>query len=229
MDDLLGPGLGESQRAILELLKRRGKATLAELESGLELARETLRDHLKALAAAGLAQRAGVRREGPGRPQVVYRLGPRGEELFPHREGELLRELATFLLEQGNGQLLESFFDQRATGKRERLRRRVEGLHGMERLRQVAQALSEEGFVAEASEPAAGRLRLRLCHCALREVVNVSQLPCRAEMALVEELLGAALTRESFMPDGDASCTYTLAARAESAIPTTHEPKEAPR
>ena len=46
MDDLHGPGLGASQRTLLELLKRRGEATLAELETGIEVARETVRSHL---------------------------------------------------------------------------------------------------------------------------------------------------------------------------------------
>lgn len=79
----LSPGLGESQNTILELLLRGGEATLADLEASVDLAIETLRDHLKALGAKGLVERAGVRREGPGRPQVVYRLSSAGRSLFP--------------------------------------------------------------------------------------------------------------------------------------------------
>lgn len=205
----LGPGLGESQRTILELLKRRGVSTLADLEVGLELARETLRDHLKALAGQGLVERAGARREGPGRPHVLYRLTAAGEALFPQRAGELLRELAAFLLAAGHQGLLTEFFETRAQRKREALHRRVAALDGMDRLEEVARILSEEGFLAEVETSDSGP-RLCLCHCPLRDLVAVSRLPCRAEMALVGELLGGALQRVSFMPEGGHNCTYAL-------------------
>lgn len=207
-DTVFGPGLGESQKTILELLLRSGEATLADLEASLELATETLRDHLKALGAKGLVERAGVRREGPGRPHVLYRLSNAGVELFPRREGELLRELATFLQESGNVDLLEAFFDARVQRKRDALLRRVDHLEGLDRAEEVARILSEEGFMAEIDTTA--EPRLRLCHCPLREVVAVTQLPCRAEMTLVRELLGESLRRVSFMPEGASTCTYSI-------------------
>lgn len=213
-DAILGPGLGESRKTILELLKRRGESTLAELEAGLELARETIRDHLAALSAQRLVERAGVRREGPGRPHVVYRLSTAAEDLFPRREGELLRELAVFLLETGHHGLLAAFLEQRGRRKRDELRRRVAGRKGAERLAEVARILSEEGFMAETGASETGPC-LRLCHCPLRDLVAVSQLPCAAEMALVEDLLGETLERVSFMPDGGHTCTYSLIDRRE--------------
>ena len=78
-----------------------------------------------------------------------------------------------------------------------------------ERLDAVARLLSEEGFLAEVVTDDAG-LHLRLAHCPLRELVEVSRLPCRAELTLVRDLLGSALQRESFIPDGAPSCTYAL-------------------
>jgi predicted ArsR family transcriptional regulator len=211
MNEILGTGLGESQRFILERLKRRGEVTLADLESEVTLARETLRSHLKSLAAQGLVERAGVVREGPGRPQVRYRLSEAGETLFPRREAVLLGELVRFLLEHGERDTLERFFAERVARKREALRLRVASLEGSERLREVARILSADGFMAEVEERATESPRLRLCHCPLRELVAVSHLPCRAEMELVGELVESPLRRESFMPDGDSSCTYSLA------------------
>lgn len=232
MDAIEGPGLGTSQRILLERLKRLGTASLGELEGDLGLARETVRDHLKALGAEGLVERAGVRREGPGRPQVLYRLSAEGERLFPRREGELLRELAAFLIDDGREELLAGFFDRRAAAKRERLAARVAGLDPERRLREVAAILTEEGFLAEVAAPAgstaardaAGPPRLRLCHCPLREVVAVSHLPCRAELALIEELLGRRLARETFIPHGASACTYAVLDRAFDAPDATTTP-----
>lgn len=206
----IAPGLGESQRTLLELLKRKGLSTLARLESGLDLARETLRDHLKVLAGEGLVERAGVRRAGRGRPQVLYRLSEAGEALFPRREGELLGELAGFLLDQGEGELLERFFEARTAEKRDRLLHRVEGLQGPERFAEVARILTEEGFLAEIGGSEDTAPRLQLCHCPLRHLVEVTKLPCRAELRLVRELLGADLQRTDFMPDGDTTCSYRI-------------------
>ncbi len=208
--DNIGPGLGDSQRTLMELLRRRGAATLANLEIDLDLARETLRDHLSSLAAQGLVERAGVRRDGPGRPKVVYRLTRAGEAMFPRREGEVLAELATFLIETGQRQLLEQFFVARTDGKRERLLRRVAGLEGSKRMAEVANILSEEGFLAEIETTPQGEAALRLCHCPLSHLVEVTTLPCHAELDLVRELLGTELERTAFMPNGDASCSYQL-------------------
>jgi len=208
---VLGSGIGESQRTLLDLIKRSGECTLAELEAGFELNRETLRTHLKSLAAQGLVERSGVHRSGPGRPHILYRLTSVGEALFPRREGALLRELATFLLEQGRRDVLEKFFDLRLARKSQELERRVAGLAGRERLEEIAEILSGEGFVADVTTSGTGP-RLRLCHCPLQDLVAVSDLPCRFELALIEGLLGERLSRETFIPGGSHACTYSISA-----------------
>lgn len=212
-ETLFGPGIGESQRKILGLLKRTGECTLAQLEAGFELNRETLRSHLRALAAMGLVERPGVHRKGPGRPHVLYRLTAAGEALFPRREGELLGELARFLDEHGRRDLLEEFFEVRLARRRRELAPRVAGLRGRARLEAIAGILSEEGFVAEV-EAGEGRPRLRLCHCPLQGLVAVSELPCRYEKRLIESLLGERSRRETFIPGGDYACAYAIGSLA---------------
>lgn len=209
-DDLGAPGLGESQRSLLVELKRRGEATLAEVAGSVELASETVREHLNALTARGLVQRVGRRRDGPGRPRIVYGLSDRGEALFPHREGALLGELASHLVESGREDVLEDFFEWRIGQQRDSAERRLRGREGLERVREVARILSEQGFMAEVEEDEGGALLLRLCHCPLKELVEASRLPCRAEVEFVEELLGESLVRETWIPEGDHSCTYRL-------------------
>lgn len=48
-------------------------------------------------------------------------------------------------------------------------------------------------------------------HCPLKDLVAVSKVSCRFEQLLMEELLGEALIRETFMPDGNHSCAYSIA------------------
>jgi len=198
-------GFGQSRRRLLDALKRLGTATLREAAGDLGLSRETVREHLNALGADGLVARAGSRRAGPGRPEILYRLTARAEALFPQREGEVLAELAAYLLARGEQASLRRFFEERATRRLGTARERLSGLRGRKRLDEVARILSEEGYMARAVGGT-----LRLAHCPLRGAVSVTRLPCRAELAMVESLLGRRLKRTDYLPDGGLSCSYRL-------------------
>ncbi len=197
--------LGDSRRRLLEAVKRLGTATLREAAAGLGLSREAAREHLNALGADGLVERAGTRRRGPGRPQIVYRLTRRADGLFPQRDAELLGELTAWLLAQGGEPGLRSFFEQRARARLATARARLVGLKGRRRLEEVARILSDEGYMAEAAGGS-----LRLAHCPIRGVVDVTRLPCRAELGLVEQLLGRKLKRTDYLPEGGTSCSYRV-------------------
>lgn len=212
-------GLGDTQRRVLELLKRRGEQSVGELAGALELAAETVRGHMNALAGRGLAVRSGRRKVGPGRPEVLYRLTPEAEGLFPVEEPGLLRDLTRYLIDGGHEPVLEAFFRDRVATRREAADDRLEGLRGRERLVEVAAILSEEGFMAEVVEEEGSEPRLRLCHCPLKEMVAVSRLPCMAEEAWIRELLGEELARRSWMPEGDRTCTYELSPADRSDAP----------
>ncbi len=107
---------------------------------------------------------------------------------------------------------MEEFFIARTDAKRALLAGRLKDLGASDRLNEIAGSLSKEGFLAEAAFESGEPIQLRLCHCPLRDLVAVTHLPCRAEMKLVEVLLGRPLVRTQFMPDGDTSCTYAIAA-----------------
>ena len=205
---LADTGFGQSRRRLLEALKRLGSATLLEVARNLDLSRETVREHVNALAAEGLVARAGTRRHGPGRPHVIYRLTERAEALFPRREGEGLAELARYLVSRGDESVLRRFFAERAEQRLGRARARVNGLSGRKRLEEVARVLSEEGYMAEAADGT-----LRLAHCPLRELRGAARVPGRAGLALVGHLLGRPLQRTDYRPDGGASCSYRVRGR----------------
>lgn len=204
---MITSGLGQSQEGIVAFLKRRGSGTVSTLADELDLNVETVRDHLKTLEGMGLVERRGSLRRGPGRPEILYALTDRAEPLFPQREGELLRDLASFLDETGNDALLEAFFRRYIESRRGEAMARLEGLEGRERLAEVARFLTDEGFMAEIEETEDGP-RLRLCHCPMRELVEVSKVPCRMEIGFVRELMGEELARVSYIPSGDAACSY---------------------
>jgi predicted ArsR family transcriptional regulator len=209
--EIFGPGLGETQRRILLSLKRRGRSTVHELVGELTLTPATLREHLQALAERGLAERVGVRRGVPGRPEVVYRLARTGESLFPRREGQVLRDLVRYLVDRGQADVLPAFARARIAARAPAARARVASLRGAARLAEVARILSEEGYMAEVTPNGPeGAPTLRLCHCPIRDLVAVTQAPCRAEIAFVEDLVGRPLARIEFLPEGGGSCSYSV-------------------
>lgn len=196
-----------SHRLLLDTLKRRGRASVPQLADELELNIETVRDHLKTLVARDLVRRESAARSGRGRPEIVYALTDAAEVLFPRREGEILRELGSYLVAQGNEQLLRDFFAQYIDRRRAEVSSRVAHLEGRARIEEVARIFTELGFMPVIQE--SGDVpRLRLCHCPLRDLVTATRIPCRAEIGFLGELLDARLTRVSYIPEGDDSCSY---------------------
>lgn len=204
---IAAPGLSASQQRLLELLKRNGPSTIPALAAGVGLNVETVRHHLRALETLEYAERRGTRAAGPGRPEVLYALSANAEQLFPQREGEVLRGLAAHLKATGNESLLKEFFESWIGERRGEALKRVEGLSGHARLKEVACIMSELGFMASA-ELDDGVPRLQLCHCPLRGLVTESRVPCVAELGFIRELLGEPLSRLAYIPAGDATCSY---------------------
>ncbi len=200
-----------SRRRLLRLLKRRGPTPAGELARALRLTVATVREHLEGLEGLGLVARAGTRRAGRGRPQVLWSLASGAERLFPESQGPVLADLVRTLVAEGAEPRVERFLRERLTARRSEVGGRLEGLAGRARLREVARILSEDGFLAEV-EPRKedGAPVLRLCHCPVRDLVDATRIPCRLELAFVAEMLGADLERLSYIPDGGAACRYAV-------------------
>jgi len=205
-----GPGLGETQRAILETLKRRGPSTLADVRSTVALTSATLREHLNALAEQGLVRRHGARRQGRGRPEVVWAVTPAAEALFPQREASVLRDLTEWLLAHRGERQLERFFADRVSARRRAAKARVRALKGQARAAEVARLLSEEGYLAEAVGHG-DRPVLRIYHCPIKDLVETTDIPCRAELGLVRDLLGGKLIRIEHAAHRQGTCRYVTA------------------
>jgi len=202
--------IGESKLQILELLKRRGPGTIPSLAADCGLTVETVRAHVRALGAEGLVRQEGARRRGRGRPERVYRLASSARKFFPGRETEVLNALVGFLKDQGRDDLVERFFRRWIAQRRPVLQERLQGLEGPERLEELAKSLTEEGFMAEVDRTDENRPLLRLCNCPFGGLIAATVEPCRSEMGLVCEMLGAPLERIDHIPSGDHLCSYEV-------------------
>src|SRR2546423_5686837 len=93
----------DSRRAILELLKRNGTATIAQLADELQLTGEGVRQHLLQLQREGLVEAKGKaigERPRTGRPATYYQLTVAGEHRFPKRYDVLAMALMDAVSEE---------------------------------------------------------------------------------------------------------------------------------
>jgi predicted ArsR family transcriptional regulator len=137
----------------------------------------------------------------------------RAKMLFPSRDGELMGSLLQFLREHGAEELVETFFedywDARTQAVKQKLREAAaDDLE--EKLEVLRSILEAEGFMPEISRRG-GRVTIRECNCPFPESVKQTKLPCRLERAFFEALFGSALDRVSYIPEGNAACTYEIA------------------
>ena len=91
-----------------------------------------------------------------------------------------------------------------------------DGLEGAARWAEVARIFSEQGFMADAGTAPDGTPELRLHHCPLRSTAEVTDVPCRAEVALAEALVGQPLRRVEHGARDRGICRYSPASSARN-------------
>jgi predicted ArsR family transcriptional regulator len=194
------------RESILAFLKTRGHATLGEVASHLEVSKQGALRHLEALEADGLATVAHSEPHGRGRPENVYKLTPAADEHFPDGHRELSGDLVEFLSEEQ----LRRFFERRAERLEAEYAPRLAGLDFEARVRELAKLATEHGHMAEVVELPEGGLAIRHCNCPIQDVAARTGMPCHNEQEMYQRLLGAAVTRSTWMADAASDCTYEV-------------------
>ena len=218
-------GLGKRgpRSDVLLALKRAGQLTAKELARDLGLSLNAVRHHLKELELEQLVVHERQQR-GVGAPVFAYRLTAAGEARFPRRYEETLAQVLDHVVaKEGRAAavgMLETQFEDLAR----RLAGVVEGAAPVERLRAVARALSDEGYMAEWGEAAEGG-KLAEHNCPIRLVAERFPEICAAEARFLAAVLGGSIQRRTHMLEGCGSCEYDVTF-AESPDPTSLASKE---
>ena len=206
MDFQVGRKAPESRReTVLAFLKTRGHATLGEVAEHLEVSKQAAQRHLESLEADGLATVASVP-HGPGRPENVYQLTAAAGEHFPGGHRQLTGELVDFM----STDQLKQFFERRAARLETEYAARLAGLGFEARVRELARLATEHGHMAEVVELSEGGLAIRHCNCPIQDVAARTGLPCVNEQQMYERLLGATVTRSTWMAEAASDCTYEM-------------------
>jgi DeoR family transcriptional regulator, suf operon transcriptional repressor len=204
----LPPAYKGPRGMVLVALKRHGSLTARELSQHLELSSNAIRHHLKELETEAVI---GYRREqrGVGAPTYAWYLSPAGESLFPQRYKEVLTEVLDRVMEQNGREAVVAALETRFADLTRKLQAELLDASPERRMDVVIRALVEGGFMAEWQASAKdGGFRLTEHHCAIRAVAERFPEICAAEVRFLEEVLAAAVQRETHMLDGCTACEY---------------------
>jgi DeoR family transcriptional regulator, suf operon transcriptional repressor len=206
------PTVSEHQRSVLYAIKRCGEASTETVAGSLGITVSGARQQLTALVDEGLVIAAEKPREPGtrGRTSFLYRLAPAAEPLFPKAYGELTNELLDYLSDE-DGTLVEVLFHKRRDSRIGRARARLEGKNLAKRVAELAEILTEDGYLADWEKLPHRRFRITEHNCAIRVVAGKHPQACSSELEFLRAVLpDADVERTSHIVSGASHCAYEI-------------------
>jgi predicted ArsR family transcriptional regulator len=200
-----------TRRAVLDLLKRHGPQTVAQLGAALGLSGVAVRRHLEVLEHVGLVRQT-TRPQGRGRPAYVYALTEMGHDLFPRNYHQLVAQLLEAAASELGPEAVERLFDHRQHELAELYAGRTEGRNLPELARALAAIQDDNGYMADCQQTADGRWLVSEHNCAIARVAGTWPTACTHELALFRQLAGPGVDveRVAHIQSGDPVCAYVL-------------------
>lgn len=193
---------------ILQLLKRRGRATVDELSKALNMTLMGVRLHLVVLDRDGYVKRTTVR-EKPGRPALVYSLTPKAEEIFPKRYDLLAEKLLDSLQDRGGTSLAGAVLASAARSMATTLMDKVDGATLEQRVESVSRILDQFGSFASWERVEDGFL-LHHYNCLFYSVAQQNREVCSVDQLFLKEMLGVEVEQRGSLLDGAGRCSFFL-------------------
>jgi predicted ArsR family transcriptional regulator len=207
----VAPTVSTAQRAVLTMIRRRGEATVDEVAAALEITASGARQHLAALAEAGLVESGPTSRPGGGRgrPPQVWRTTASADPLFPKAYGELTNELLGYLDDATVTQVFVRRRDSRIADARERLARCDTFA---EQVAELTAILDRDGYLADCTRVDDDTWLITEHNCAIQAVASQQPLACRSELEFLRTVLAdAEIERTSHIVAGQSCCAYRVA------------------
>ena len=208
-----------TRRQILDILKKRGRATLEELAREVGLSPVTVRVHLSVLQRDDLVKVEEVRGR-VGRPYFMYSLTDDAEDLFPKRYHVLAQRLLTSMGATLPPETVRSLLDHMAETWAGERAQRVAGKPLETRVAEVAHIRSEEGAIAD-WEKVEGGFLLNQYNCPSLTVSRAFEQICAVEEQYVARMLDSKVTRTACIGRGDRVCSYFVADSSADNLPVS--------
>ena len=208
---------------ILEILKERSGATVAELAEILDMAPVSVRHHLDILQGDNLICVERLARTGTvGRPQQVYALTSAANAYFPDN----FAALASGLLDQLRCVLPPERFDGALIAMAQEFSAQLTADNHAaplteQHLDQIVEFLNDRGYLARWEKEEHGEnvdnkapgdvtYILHKCNCPYAEIAAEHSELCNMDQALIDQLLGQASERIQSLANSEPCCSYRI-------------------
>jgi predicted ArsR family transcriptional regulator len=205
--------MGGTQHGLLRaLLHNKPGLTVDELTGALSVSRNAVRQHLTALERDGVVGRGRTQPTG-GRPEQVYVITEKGQELFPRQYSwfseMLIDALRATLGEEGSGTRMAEMGRSVGAGIAQRL---PESARREERVAAAADAMGTLGYEAKVVGTA-DTLDIEAQNCVFHQLAMKYPEICRFDLALLSNATGQDVEHRTCMARGDSNCCFRFTPR----------------
>ena len=197
-----------TRQDILDLLRRRGQASIKDLGAHLGLTSTGVRQHLAILERDGLIE-AREERGRVGRPALIYLLTSKGDATYPKRYDELANALIEEARQLLGPDALQQLMKNVAARFADAYAPRLEGKPRAERLAETARIIEDRGNVTD-SRWVGDDYLIEKRTCPFWEVAKQNSAVCALDVEFVRRLAGADARLSTSLLRGDSCCTFRI-------------------
>ena len=213
MNQRLLSEIGRTQRLeILNSLKRTRGMSVNQLVDKMKMSYMGIKQHCLTLQRDGYLD-TWRRPQKMGRPEMVYRLTRRSQDLFATDSNEftldLLKSVRDIYGPNAPEKLLYNIFEKRTAT----LQAKVKGDTVADRAKWLAKVRDNEGHMGQfVSGEKEGQAHILECHSPILNLIDRYPLVGRLEQDMFESLLGTSVRREETRTSGLYECAFHFAA-----------------
>jgi DeoR family suf operon transcriptional repressor len=194
---------------ILEFLKRRGSASIKELEDLLGVTTTAVRQHLNTLLAEGYVERRRVN-AGVGRPHHAYIATAKVNELFACHCDDLALTLLEEVFEQEGPERAAKLLDRVGDRLARRYGESVRSELLVDRVQELAGELNKRGVLTDVAIEGENTFILKTYNCPYHELAQEYRDVCDMDENLMRKVLGADVNLSSCIMDGHGGCSFVV-------------------
>jgi predicted ArsR family transcriptional regulator len=200
--------LGKRQKELLRLLlKNKAGMTVDKLSGQLAITRNAVRQHLAALENEHLVARGTTQPSG-GRPEQLYFLTEKGNELFPRQYSWFAQLLVDAIQQESGAEGLTKRLTTLGTTVGTQLKKQHPELKTpQEKLHKLAEIMQQLGYEANVS-PVKGEQAIVADNCVFHHLSMKNPDICQFDLALLSSFTGNAVEHQECMAKNGNVCRF---------------------
>jgi predicted ArsR family transcriptional regulator len=199
----------DTRQQIILYLKRQGESSIAEMSRALKLTSVTIRHHIDALRQSGLVDNPSARKkDGPGRPELVYHLTSAADKYLPRNYAELSIEMIKALSRPALAKKPAEVF--RSAGISIGQQAAAVCLKSNANPEEFTVSfLEDRGYFPVCIRDESG-LSVRLSNCPYLELAQQHPATCLLDHAIIEGIFGSDVAMKGRIIQGEAVCSFRI-------------------